>query len=92
MYSFSYSDLRGGNDFEPRVSAQPERGSEPAYFQLWLDHKMSVCIVLTDAQCRQLMDALNSRPPLPRTDAQIDVAREDSAFAPGAGDVEVLRG
>ena len=92
MYSFSYSDLRGGNDFEPRVSAQPEHENQPAYFQLWLDHKMSVCIALTDAQCRQLMDALNSRPPLPKTDAQIDAEREDSSYAIGQGDVEVFRG
>lgn len=30
--------------------------------------------------------------PAPESDAQIDAAREDSAYAPGAGDVEVLRG
>jgi hypothetical protein len=34
--------------------------------------------------------ALGNRPPLPEPDAQIDAAREDSAYAPGAGDVEVI--
>ena len=79
MYSFSYSDLRGGRDFEPRVSAQPERdASNPAYYQVWLDRKMSVCIALSDAQCRELMDALGSRPQLPKSDAQIDAELEES--------------
>ena len=36
--------------------------------------------------------ALGNRPPLPEPDAQIDAAREDNAYAPGAGDVEVLHG
>ena len=51
-----------------------------------------VTIFLSDADCKAIMDALGGRPPLPETDAQIDAAREDSAYAPGAGDVEVLRG
>jgi len=63
LISFSFSALRG-EDFAPRLSTQPERYN-PAYFQLWLDNSMSVCICLTDEQRRQLLDVLSIAPPLP---------------------------
>ena len=60
------------------------------YYRLILGWDM--VIFLSDADCKAIMDALGSRPPLPEPDAQIDAAREDSSHAPGAGDMEVLRG
>jgi hypothetical protein len=82
LISFSFSALRG-EDFAPRLSTQPERYN-PAYFQLWLDNSMSVCICLTDEQRRQLLDVLSSAPPLPKSDAQIDAEREDWRGGPDA--------
>ena len=83
MYSLMYSALFSEDDpadFAPRVSAQEEGENNPAYFQLWIDRQMSVCISITDEQRRQLLDVLSSAPPLPKSDAQIDA---EAAFAAG---------
>lgn len=61
----------------------------PSYYRV---NMAGVRMVITDAHRRQIIDCLASAPPLPKSDAQIDAEREDSAHVPGAGDVEVLRG
>ena len=61
----------------------------PAYYQVQM---AGVQMVISDAHRRQIIDCLASAPPLPKPDAQIDAEREGSAYAPGQGDCEVLRG
>lgn len=47
---------------------------EPYYrMRLGID---TVTVYLSDADCRAIMDALGSRPPLAKSDAEIDAARE----------------
>jgi len=71
------------------VSVAAHRGMEAYYI---FKPFPNLSIYMSDQQCGQLMDALNSRDPLPKSDEQLDAEREDSPYAPGAGDVEELRG
>ena len=79
MISFSYSaltdDINGRGRFNPRINVQRSQRSGP-YYQIWLTADMGVCLSLSDADCRKLLDVLGSRPPMPKSDAQIDVEAE----------------
>lgn len=77
-------------DFCARIEANEATGGSGPYYTLRISSELAA--FLSDDQCRQLLEVLASRPPLPKSDAQIDAEREDTGFAPGAGDVEVFRG
>ena len=72
--SIHYSALRDEN-FCPDIHLHNSEYTGP-YYQLYLDEHMDVLICLSEADCRKLMDALGSRPPLPKTDEQIDAEAE----------------
>jgi len=80
---------RAPKRFPITIEAVAAHASMPAYYRIQLD---GVRMVITDQHRRDIIDCLSSAPPLPKTDAQIDAEREDSAWAPTMGDVEVLRG
>ena len=68
MISFSYSSLNDEKTqcdrFEPYINPQDSKDGY-GYYQLWITANMSVCLSLSDTDCRKLMDVLGSRPPLP---------------------------
>jgi len=90
------------SDFAPRIEAvaphdsirieavAPHDSIQEGYYRLRISQDL--CLMISDDQCRQLLEVLGSRPPLPKSDAQIDAEREDTGFAPGAGGAEVFRG
>ena len=65
---FVYSSLNDEKTqcdrFEPRINPQDSKNGY-GYYQLWITANMSVCLSLSDTDCRKLMDVLGSRPPLP---------------------------
>jgi hypothetical protein len=79
----------GPDQFPITIEAVEAHSGMPAYYRIDL---AGVRVVITDAHRRQILDCLASAPPLPKSDAQIDAEREDSAYAIGQGDCEVLRG
>ena len=90
MNATFYFHARSENNLVCKIVAKPPTGdADTAYFEF---HVGDVVIFLSDEQRRQLCDVLTSAPPLPKSDEHIDAEREDSGFAPTAGDVEVLRG
>jgi hypothetical protein len=70
---FFHANLDSG--FRSFIQAQKSGGE--AYYTLHFTQGLGeVCLFLDDAQCRQLMDVLGSRPDLPKSDAQIDAEAE----------------
>ncbi len=60
--------------FSARVEAIIAPASERPYYRLSLG--LDVTIFLSDADCRAIWEAINSRPPLPKSDAQIEDEEE----------------
>ena len=56
--------------FRARVEAITASASGCPYYRMSLG--LDVTIFLSDADCRAIWEAINSRPPLPKSDAQID--------------------
>lgn len=78
-FTISYHALQE-DEFVVRIDANPGVPSQPnlPYYTLCIGAGRDLGIFLSDAQCLQIMDALNSRPPLPKTDAQIDAEAEEA--------------
>ena len=90
MNATLYYHLRNDDVVKMQVVAKP--GTSDADGPYYEFHVGDVVMFVTDERCRQLMDALGSRAPLPKSDAQIDAESEDTGFAPTMGDTEVFRG
>ena len=67
MFNVNLHANRYLDDVRPSISANPGVESDPGnpYYTL---HYGDLAIFLSDAQCRQLLDVLASRPDLPKTD------------------------
>lgn len=62
--------------FSARVEAVIAPASGCPYYRMSLG--LDVTIFLSDADCRAIWEAINSRPPLPKSDAQIDAEAEEA--------------
>ena len=71
MFNVNLHANRYLDDVQPSISANHGVESDPGnpYYTL---HYGDLSIFLSDAQCRQLLDVLSSRPELPKTDAELD--------------------
>lgn len=78
MFNVNLHANRYLDDVEPSISANPGVESDPGnpYYTLRYG---DLAIFLSDAQCRQLLDVLASRPDLPKTDAELDRDASDEA-------------
>lgn len=76
MFNVNLHANRYLDDVQPSISANPGVESDPdnPYYTLRYG---DLAIFLSDAQCRQLLAVLGSRPDLPKTDAQIDAESVD---------------
>ena len=71
MYHANHDD-----HFSARVEAVTAPASGCPYYRMILG--LDVTIFLSDADCRAIWEAINSRPPLPKSDAQIDAEAEEA--------------
>lgn len=74
MYTFSYHANRS-KDFHVDIVANEGVPSDPDNPYYRLTFGQAVDLYLTDAQCKQILDCLGSRPPLPQPEPECTCVR-----------------